>query len=171
MYYTAYSKNLILLSFVEVFILLENPNYSFDLEIHDTKNTQSNETNGSLIVIWRDWDDIIKNHPKMVYVSSVNPGELKGPHLHTKRNSYFTCIHGKVIFILKLENGDYIEIESSSEKPRMVVVPKNIPSAHINLSKSVSRILTLADIAWKPNDNEMLNVTFDDYDWNKWKNN
>ena len=168
MYYTAYSKNLILLSFIEVFILLENPNYSFDLEIHDTKNTQSNETNGSLTVIWRDWDNIIKNHPKMVYVSSVNPGELKGPHLHTKRNSYFTCIHGKVIFILKDEKGKYVEIESSSENPTMIVVPKNVPSAHINLSKSVSRILTLADVSWKPDDKEMLNVSFDDYEWNKW---
>ena len=168
MYYTAYSKNLILLSFIEVFILLENPNYSFDLEIHDTKNTQSNETNGSLTVIWRDWDNIIKNHPKMVYVSSVNPGELKGPHLHTKRTSYFTCIHGKVIFILKDEKGKYVEIESSSENPTMIVFPKNIPSAHINLSKSVSRILTLADVSWKPDDKEMLNVSFDDYEWNKW---
>ena len=168
MYYIVYFKNLILLSFIEVFILLENSNYSFDLEIHDTKNTQSNEINGSLTVIWRDWDDIIKNHPKMVYVSSVNPGELKGPHLHTKRNSYFTCIHGKVIFILKDEKGKYVEIESSSENPTMIVVPKNIPSAHINLSKSVSRILTLADVSWKPDDKEMLNVSFDDYEWNKW---
>ena len=168
MYYIVYFKNLILLSFIEVFILLENPNYSFDLEIHDTKNTQSNETNGSLTVIWRDWDNIIKNHPKMVYVSSVNPGELKGPHLHTKRNSYFTCIHGKVIFILKDEKGKYVEIESSSENPTMIVVPKNVPSAHINLSKSVSRILTLADVSWKPDDKEMLNVSFDDYEWNKW---
>jgi dTDP-4-dehydrorhamnose 3,5-epimerase len=33
----------------------------------------------------------------------------------------------------------------------------------------VSRILALADVAWKPNDNEMDNVTFDDYDWKKWK--
>ena len=168
MYYIVYFKNLILLSFIEVFILLENSNYSFDLEIHDTKNTQSNEINGSLTVIWRDWDDIIKNHPKMVYVSSVNPGELKGPHLHTKRTSYFTCIHGKVIFILKDEKGKYVEIESSSENPTMIVVPKNVPSAHINLSKSVSRILTLADVSWKPDDKEMLNVSFDDYEWNKW---
>jgi len=26
----------------------------------------------------------------------------------------------------------------------------------------------LADVAWKPNDNEMENNTFDDYDWKKW---
>lgn len=150
---------------------MNNFSYSFDLETHDTKNTKSDNVNGSLTVIWRDWDNIIKNHPKMVYVSSVNPGELKGPHLHTKRTSYFTCIHGKVVFVIKEENGNYVEIESSSEKPVMVIVPKNIASGHVNLSDNVSRILTLADQSWKPNDNEMKNVTFDNYNWEKWKKN
>ena len=51
----------------------------------------------------------------------------------------------------------------------MVYVPKNIPSAHVNLSNKVSRILVLADIAWRPNDNEMINVEFSDYNFNKWK--
>jgi len=125
--------------------------------------------NGSLTVIWRDYDNLIKNHPKMVYVSSVNSGEIKGPHIHTKRNSYFTCIHGKVIFILKNNDGTYTETELNSEKPMMVFVPKNVPSAHINIHDSVSRILTLADVAWRPNDNEMRNIKFEDYDWNKWK--
>ena len=51
----------------------------------------------------------------------------------------------------------------------MVFVPKNIASAHINLADDTSRILALADISWKPDDNEMVNTTFEDYDWNKWK--
>ena len=103
---------------------MKSSQYSHNLEVHDTKNTQSNEVNGSLTVVWRDWDNIMKNPPKMVYLSSVNPGELKGPHLHTKRTSYFTCIHGKVVFILKDENGNYIEIESSADNPIMVTIPK-----------------------------------------------
>ena len=139
------------------------------LEKHNTKDIQDQHVNGSLTVIWRDWDQIIES-PKMVYVSSVNPNEIKGPHLHTKRNSFFTCIHGKVIFILKTGVDEYLEIESNSEEPIMIKVPKNIPSAHINIDQNVSRILTLADVAWKPNDNEMKNVTFDNYDWNKWNN-
>ncbi|CAD6516749.1 conserved hypothetical protein [metagenome] len=147
---------------------MKSSQYSHNLEVHDTKNTQSNEVNGSLTVVWRDWDNIMKNPPKMVYLSSVNPGELKGPHLHTKRTSYFTCIHGKVVFILKDENGNYIEIESSADNPIMVTIPKKIPSAHVNLSNSISTILALADISWKPNDNEMINVTFENYDWKKW---
>jgi len=138
------------------------------LEKYPTKDVIDNHVNGSLIVVWRDYDNIIKNQPKMVYVSSVNPGEIKGPHLHTKRNSYFVCIHGKVIFIIKDQNGNYDEIESSEENPNLVFVPKNFPSAHINISNKVSRVLTLADLAWRQNDIEMKNVSFDDYNWKKW---
>ena len=137
--------------------------------MHDTKDIVDKHVNGSLTVIWRNYDDLIKNPPKMVYVSSVNPGETKGPHLHIKRSSYFTCIHGSVVFILKNLDGKYIEIESSEENGMMVFVPKNVASAHINLSNETSQILALADIAWRENDDEMKDVTFEDYNWKKWK--
>lgn len=136
-----------------------------DLEKHDTKDIKDNHINGTLSVIYRDYDLIIKEKINMVYVSSVNPGEIKGPHLHKKRNSYFTCIEGEVIFVVKDEYGKYLEIESSHEKPRLIKVPKGIPSAHINKSDKIARILVLADISWRPNDDEMENVRFDDYDW------
>ena len=144
--------------------------YSINLEKHNTKDIHDNHVNGSLTVIWRDWDEIIKNYPKMIYVSSVDSGEIKGPHIHTKRNSHFVCIEGEVVFIIRNNDGTFDEIVSSEKEPVMVHIPKNIASAHINLSKNVSRILALADVAWKPNDNEMQNVIFDNYDWTKWKN-
>ena len=139
------------------------------LETHETKDINDNHVNGSLTVIWRDWDNIIDDAPKMIYVTSVEPGEIKGPHLHLRRNSYFTCIRGKVVFIAKDRSGNYVEIESSEDDPVLVQIPKNFPSAHINISDQKSTVLTIANLAWKPDDNEMENVTFDDYDWNKWK--
>ena len=148
---------------------MNNTEFRIELEKHETKDIHDKHTNGELTVIWRDWDNIIKNHPKMVYLSSINASEVKGPHIHTKRESYFTCIEGKVVFILKIKDGEYKEIVSSNDNPVMVHVPKNVPSAHINLSKNTSKILALADIAWKPNDNEMENIKFEDYDWEKWK--
>ncbi len=144
--------------------------YCIELEKHTTTDVLDSHVNGSLTVIWRDWDKLIDKQPKMVYLSSVNSNEIKGPHLHLKRNSYFTCIQGKVVFIIQDKPGEYVEIESNSENPMMIVVPKGIASAHVNLEKQVSHVLTLADISWKPNDNEMINVSFDDYDWKKWIN-
>ena len=139
------------------------------LEKHVTRDIDDKHENGSLTVVWRDWDKILPIIPKMVYVSSINPGEIKGPHIHKKRNSYFTCIHGKVIFIIKKNDGTYTEIESSSEIPNLIQVPKNSASAHVNISNDVSRVLAIADLAWRPDDNEMENISFDDYDWKKWK--
>ena len=139
----------------------------FKLETHETKDIKNQNVNGSLKLIWRNWDKIIPN-PKMIYITSVVPGGQKGPHLHKKRTSYFVCIKGKVVFIIKDKSGKYLEIESSEEDPTLIQVPKNISSAHVNLSKDESSVLTLADIAWQPNDNEMDNVLFEDYDWSKW---
>ena len=144
-------------------------NFQFNLEKHLTRSIDDDHVNGSLTVIWRDWDQILQNTPKMVYVSSVESGGIKGPHIHTKRNSYFTCIHGKVVFILQTNEGEFLEIESSAENPVMVYVPKNMASAHVNLSDSSSTVLALADLAWRPNDQEMKNTTFTNYDWKKWQ--
>jgi dTDP-4-dehydrorhamnose 3,5-epimerase len=138
-----------------------------NLETHETKDIKNKNVNGSLKLIWRNWDKIIPN-PKMIYITSVVPGGQKGPHLHKKRTSCFVCIKGKVVFIIKDESGKYLEIESSEENPILVQVPKNISSAHVNLSEDESSVLTLADVAWQPNDNEMENTLFEDYDWSKW---
>jgi dTDP-4-dehydrorhamnose 3,5-epimerase-like enzyme len=140
-----------------------------NLEKHETRDVKDEHTNGTLTVVWRDWDKVILEEPKMVYVSTINPGEIKGPHLHKKRNSYFSCIHGKVTFIIKNDDGEYLEIETNADEPILLRIPNGIASAHINTTNEIGRVLAIADIAWRPNDNEMENVVFDDYDWKKWK--
>jgi len=140
-----------------------------NLEKHETRDVKDEHTNGTLTVVWRDWDKVILEEPKMVYVSTINPGEIKGPHLHKKRNSYFSCIHGKVTFIIKNDDGEYLEIKTNADEPILLRIPNGIASAHINTTNEIGRVLAIADIAWRPNDNEMENVVFDDYDWKKWK--
>ena len=142
----------------------------FDLERHDTTDVADQHVNGYLTVIWRDWDDHNLKSPKMVYLTSVESNEKKGPHLHTQRNSFFSCIKGKVIFIIKDKTGTYHEIKMSADKPQLIFIPKNIPAAHINIEKETATILGLADISWKPENTEMKNVRFDDYKWKKWSN-
>lgn len=139
-----------------------------DLENHVTKDIHDGHQNGDLTVIWRDWDNLI-NHPKMIYITSVFPNEVKGPHLHLKRTSYFTCIDGAIVIIIRDSDGQFHEIECNSKKPRLVCVPNNIASAHINVSENTSKVLVMADIAWRPNDDEMKNLDFDNYNWSKWK--
>ncbi len=141
-----------------------------NLERHQTKDTTDSHINGELTVIWRDWDNLIKNHPKMVYVNSVNPGEIKGPHIHKNRTTYFSCIHGNVILVIQDQKGKFHEIKIDSEKPVLITVPNGIAAAIVNPATKIAKVLVLADIAWKPNDNEMINVDFSAYSFKKWKN-
>ena len=149
---------------------MENKNFSeLYLEKHQTKDITDFHINGELTVIWRDWDNLIKNHPKMVYVNSVNSGEIKGPHIHKNRTTSFSCIHGNVVLIIQDNDGKFHEIKADSEKPVLITVSNGIASAIVNPTAKIAKVLVLADIAWKPNDNEMIDVSFDNYDWDKWK--
>lgn len=142
-----------------------------DLEKHETKDNQDQHVNGSLTVVWRDWDNLIKNHPKMVYVNSINPGEIKGPHIHKNRTTYFSCISGNVVLVIQDNDGKFHEVKADSEKPVLITVPNGIAAAVVNATTRIAQVLVLADVAWRPNDNEMEDVSFDDYDWKKWKKN
>ena len=147
---------------------MENKNFSvWNLENHQTKDITDSHINGELTVIWRDWDNLIKNHPKMVYVNSVNPGEIKGPHIHKNRTTSFSCIHGNVVLVIQDNDGKFHEIKADSEKPVLITVPKGIAAAIVNPTTKIAKVLVLADIAWRSNDNEVKNVSFDDYDWEK----
>ena len=148
--------------------LVEDEIKWYTLEKHQTKDIHDGHVNGSLIPVWRNWDTTISVQPEMVYITSINPGERKGPHIHIIRHSYYVCIKGKVVFIIQDEEGNFEEIEVNSEKPVLICVSNGIASAHVNTGKEQARILVLADIAWKPNDNEMINVKFNDYNFDKW---
>jgi len=149
---------------------VDNKNFSVcDLENHKTKDITDSHINGELTVIWRDWDNLIKNHPKMVYVSSVNPGEIKGPHIHKNRTTFFSCIHGNVVLIIQDNDGKFHEIKADSDKPILITVSNGTAAAIVNPTTKIAKVLVLADTAWRPNDDEMKNILFDGYNWDKWK--
>ena len=150
---------------------MEDKNFIINLEKHQTKDINDSHINGELTVIWRDWDKLLPKNPEMVYVNTVNPNEIKGPHLHKNRTTYFYCISGKIVIVIEDDEGVIHEISSNSDIPILISVPNKLSAAIINPTNNISKVLVLADVAWKPNDNEMINVTFDDYNWNKWKKN
>ena len=148
---------------------MDDKNFIINLEKHQTHDINDSHLNGELTVIWRDWDNILPNHPKMVYVNSVNPGEIKGPHLHKNRTTYFYCISGKIIIIIEDNEGGIHEISTNCDTSILISVPNGMSAAIVNPNNEISKVLVLADIAWKPNDNEMINTVFQNYDLKKWK--
>ena len=58
--------------------------------------------------------------------------------------------------------------ETNSDDKKLVMVSNGIAAAFVNPSNEISKVLVMANISWKPNDNEMQNIDFEDYDWTKW---
>jgi dTDP-4-dehydrorhamnose 3,5-epimerase len=73
--------------------------------------------------------------------------------------------------VIQDNDGKFHEVKADSEKPVLITVPNGIAAAIVNPTTKIAKVLVLADIAWRPNDNEMKDVSFDDYDWKKWKKN
>ena len=139
-----------------------------ELERHITKDINDSHVNGELTVVWRDWDEKF-NKPEMVYVNKINSKEVKGPHIHQNRTSFFYCVQGEIIVIVKDNEGKYHEIRGNSNQPQLIEVSNGTAAAILNPAEDTATVLVLADISWKPDDNEMKNVTFDNYNWDKWK--
>ena len=150
---------------------MKNENFIINLEKHPTKDINDSHINGELTVIWRDWDKILPKNPEMVYVNTVNPKEIKGPHLHKNRTTYFYCVSGEIVILIEDNEGIIHEISSNANLPILISVPNKLSAAIINPTNEISKVLVLADVAWKPNDNEMSNTKFADYDLKKWVNN
>jgi len=134
---------------------MNDKKFIIDLEKHQTKDVNDSHINGELTVIWRDWDKILPKNPEMVYANTVNPKEIKGPHLHKNRTTYFYCISGDIVIVIEDNEGVIHEISSNANIPILISVPNKLSAAIINPTNNISKVLVLADVAWKPNDNEM----------------
>ena len=139
----------------------------FDLECIKTKNVKYGHQNGIFIPVWRDWDNIYEKEPKMVYVTTCFPGELKGPHLHKQRWSYLTVLRGKVAFIVKLDD-EFQEFVITADKPQTIVIPAGIPQAHVNIGDEDAIVMNLCNPAWHPENQDNYTADYGDYDFSKW---
>ena len=66
-----------------------------------------------------------------VYISTINPGTVKGFHIHQKKEDVITCISGQVKFVIieSNDNNDLIklyEVHMSPMNRQIVVVPPGL---------------------------------------------
>jgi len=83
---------------------------------------------GRLMEILRD-DDRMFQRFGQVYMTTCNPGYVKGWHYHKEQTDYFTCIKGKIRLVLydvregSKTKGEINEFIISLEEPKLVKIP------------------------------------------------
>ena len=131
-----------------------------------TKNSKGID-NGYLIPIYNVNEGFFEegDEPKQVYLTVVESKEIKGPHLHFKRNGCFTCIKGNARFILKVDNSYKEYFSGEDYQFSSVIVPKGVPAALQNIGNNSAYILNMPSPGWSPEMNDEHTADFSDFDF------
>ena len=124
-----------------------------------TKDSAGN-TNGFLIPIWSELE-LPNLRPAQVYVTAIEIGMRKGPHLHHIRRGMFTCVQGEVMLRRLLPGSKYHDTFMSPGSGHEIVEP-GVPVALYSYGREIALVVNCPYPAWSPE-------VPDDHPVDKWK--
>lgn len=129
--------------------------------------TNDGKSNGFLLPIINVHDGFVDKEqwPQQVYCTVVEPGMVKGPHLHHKRWGLFTCIKGDVKIVVRTDSGYEEHFTGESYEFQTIQVPAGIPAAIQNVGSSDAYLLNMPSPSWHVDDQDDWDVAFEDYDF------
>lgn len=130
---------------------------------------EDGEANGYLVPLYNVHDGFFESgrEPQQVYLTTVLPGKVKGPHLHFIRTGFFTCIKGNVRIVLKREDGYETFLSGEDHEYLSVEIPTGVPAAVQCLGDEEAMILNMPNPAWTPDMNDEHSADFSDFDFGK----
>ena len=133
-----------------------------------TTKTEHGTVNGFLVPLYNIHEKFFSagKEPQQVYLTSVLPGMIKGPHLHFIRTGYFTCIKGNVRVVLKTGNEYQVFYSGEDHEYTSIEVPTGVPAAVQCLGDQEAYMLNMPNPAWTPEMNDEQHADFSDFDFN-----
>lgn len=127
------------------------------------------DVNGFLVPLYNIHDRFFVEgrEPQQVYLTTILPGKIKGPHLHFIRTGFFTCIKGNVRVVLKTEKGFEVFFSGEDHNYTSIEVPTGVPAAVQALGDEEAYLLNMPNPAWTPEMNDEHSADFSDFDFDK----
>jgi len=115
----------------------------------ETKDAQG-QVNGYLVPIWN-----VLDGPRVdqVYLTVINPGAMKGPHLHLKRRGLFKVLGGVVRLVIRNKQGVYLTTVMDEDEDPIPVSP-GTPAALYNVGDGFAYVLNMPSPPWRPDDQD-----------------
>jgi dTDP-4-dehydrorhamnose 3,5-epimerase len=133
-----------------------------------TTKDEHGDVNGFLVPLYNIHDKFFApgKEPQQVYMTTILPGTIKGPHLHFIRTGFFTCIKGNVRVVLKTDEGYEVFFSGEDYEYKSVEVPTGIAAAVQCLGDEEAYLLNMPNPAWTPDMNDEHSADFSDFDFN-----
>lgn len=128
---------------------------------------ENGETNGYLVPIYNIGDGFFAsgNEPEQVYLTTVLPGKVKGPHLHFIRTGFFTCIKGNIRVVLKIDGKYETYFSGEDHNYNSIEIPTGVPAAIQCLGNEEAYVLNMPNPAWTPDMGDEHTADFSDFDF------
>ncbi len=124
-----------------------------------TKDTDGKD-NGWVLPIWNCRESNYR--PDQIYLTAIEPGKSKGPHLHQVRTGYFACIRGRVHAILR--DGETYQVVRmglyNANSP--LKVPPGVACELRNVGDDEAVLINMPSPSWSADDPDEWPVE----DWN-----
>ena len=135
-----------------------------------TKDSNDN-SNGYLVPIYNINEKFFENgmEPEQFYLTVIEPGKIKGPHLHHIRTGCFTCIKGNARFIIKKDNEYEVIYSGEDHEYTSVIVPTGIPAALQCIGDKEAFVVNMPNPAWTPDMDDEYSANFNDFDFDNLK--
>lgn len=139
-----------------------------DVPVVPTKDSHG-KVNGQLLPIVNRYERTgpfsLGKGVEQVYVTTIAPGAVKGPHLHLRRSGFFTVLRGEVAVVIRRGKSRYEVERASGARPRTVYVPAGTPSALVNLGADEAWVINVVESAWRKEDPDDALVPAWDFDF------
>jgi len=122
-----------------------------ELKAIPTKD-QDGKPNGYVLPIWNNTTDTYQPH--QLYLTTINVGCAKGPHLHMRRAGRFVCIRGDIVVVTRTLH-TYTEQRSGDAAGYHIIdVPPGMACLLVNVGLSEALVLNTPNPAWRPDDQD-----------------
>jgi len=127
---------------------------------------------GSISHMLRADDELFEKFGE-IYFSSVNPGVVKGWHIHKEMTLNYVCIHGSIKLVLyddradSKSKGNLMEIFLGNENYSLVKVPPKVWNGFKGIGLTASIVANCSTIPHDPKEIERMDPfkNFIQYDW------
>lgn len=88
-----------------------------------------------------------------LYAFSIEPGQRRGDHYHTRKREWFTCVHGEArVLLTDTATGEDRVVLLSAREPSIVYCGPGLAHALVNETDSTSVIVSYGSEEFHPED-------------------
>ena len=114
--------------------------------------SRHSDSRGWLTELFRSDESPKELLPVMGYVSSTEPGIVRGPHEHREQTDHFCFVGPSTFRVYLWDNrkdsptfGNRIVLEAGAEQPKAMIIPPGVVHAYKNIGKTPGWIFNLSN--------------------------